>query len=170
MWGIYGILLHNGQVGMNDKANGLFKAFLFVGVAYFLVAIIAPFLLLVVRGANWSYPIPGVSWSIVAGVAGAIGAFGVLLAFASGGKPAVVMSIVFAGAPVINAVIAIALHPPQTKINPLFWLGIAFAALGGFMVTKFKPGPSAPSKPAAPTAQVAHASETAATTSAAPTH
>jgi hypothetical protein len=154
MWGLYGILLHNGQTGMNDKANGLFKAFLFVGVAYFLVAIIAPFLLLVLRGANWKYPMDGVSWSIIAGVAGAIGAFGVLLAFAAGGKPPVVMSIVFAGAPVINAVIAIALHPPAEgvgSIKPAFWLGILLAAVGGFMVTKFKPGPTA----AAPAKQVA---------------
>jgi hypothetical protein len=161
MWGLYGILLHNGQTGMNDKANGLFKAFLFVGVAYFLVAIIAPFLLLVLRGANWKYPIDGVSWSIIAGVAGAIGAFGVLLAFAAGGKPPVVMSIVFAGAPVLKAVVAIALHPPAGgvgTIKPQFWLGIALAALGGFMVTKYKPAPSAPhAKPiaAAPAAQPA---------------
>src|SRR4051812_44320829 len=156
MWGLYGILLHNGQTGMNDKANGLFKAFLFVGVAYFLVAIIAPFLLLVLRGANWKYPIDGVSWSIIAGVAGAIGAFGVLLAFAAGGRPPVVMSIVFAGAPVINAVIAIALHPPAGgvgTIRPQFWLGILLAALGGFMVTKYKPAPSGP----APAKQVAAA-------------
>lgn len=156
MWGLYGILLHNGQSGMNDKANGLFKAFLFVGVAYFLVAIIAPFLLLVLRGANWKYPLDGVSWSIIAGVAGAIGAFGVLLAFAAGGKPPVVMSIVFAGAPVLNAIVAIALHPPAGgvgTIKPQFWFGILLAALGGFMVTKYKPGPAGP----APARQVAAA-------------
>jgi hypothetical protein len=171
MWGLYGILLHNGQTGMNDKANGLFKAFLFVGVAYFLVAIIAPFLLLVLRGANWKYPIDGVSWSIIAGVAGAIGAFGVLLAFAAGGKPPVVMSIVFAGAPVLNAVVAIALHPPAGgvgTIKPQFWLGICLAALGGFMVTKYKPAPSAAAhaKPVA----TAPAGEPAATTPAGQAH
>jgi hypothetical protein len=97
------------------------------------------------------------SWSIVAGVAGAIGAFGVLLAFAAGGKPPVVMSIIFAGAPVINAVVALMLHPPHgglRTIDARFWLGIIFAAAGGFMVTKFKP---APPKPAAPVAAVASA-------------
>ena len=47
------------------------------------------------------------------GLAGAGGAFGVLLAFGSGGSPASVMTIVFAGAPVINALVALMIHPPQ---------------------------------------------------------
>ena len=41
-WGLYGIFLHMGQVGMSDPANGRYKAFLFVGVAYFLTAVLAP--------------------------------------------------------------------------------------------------------------------------------
>ena len=30
-WGCYGILLHTGQMGMQDPVNGRYKAFLFVG-------------------------------------------------------------------------------------------------------------------------------------------
>jgi hypothetical protein len=59
------------------------------------------------------------------------------------------MSIVFAGAPVVNAIVALALHPPEGgwgTIKPQFYLGIVLAALGGFMVTYFKPG--VPPKPA----------------------
>ena len=41
-WGLYGPLLHTGQMGMQDKVSGRFKAFLFVGVAYVLVAVLAP--------------------------------------------------------------------------------------------------------------------------------
>ena len=33
-WGLYGIFLHTGQVQMGDPANGRYKAFLWVGVAY----------------------------------------------------------------------------------------------------------------------------------------
>ena len=39
-WGVYGVLLHSGQVAMADPVNGRYKAFLFVGVAYTLTAVI----------------------------------------------------------------------------------------------------------------------------------
>jgi hypothetical protein len=159
-WGVYGVFLHNGQTKMQDPDNGLFKAFLFVGAAYFLVAIIAPFLMLVLRGANWKYPVDGMGWSLIAGVVGAVGAFGVLLAFKSGGIPPVVMAIVFSGAPIVNAFVSLSQHPPKGgwgAISPLFWAGIALAAVGGFMVTRYKPAPAAPAKKA-PAAEVTHAS------------
>jgi hypothetical protein len=143
-WGLYGILLHTGQMAMADKTNALYKSFLFVGLAYFLTAVLAPLAMLVVRKATWTFPAAGMGWSLVAGIAGAIGAFCVLLAFAADGKPGVVMSIVFAGAPVVNAVVAILLHPPEggiSSIKPQFFLGILLAALGGFLVTIYKPVP-----------------------------
>ena len=111
-WGLYGILLHGGQVGMADPTNGRYKAYLFVGIAYFLVAVLAPLAILVATGADWNLPAKGITWSLVAGIAGAVGAFGVLLAFGAKGTPAVVMSIVFAGAPIVNAIVSMALHPP----------------------------------------------------------
>src|SRR5262245_49242146 len=111
-WGVYGIFLHTGQVGMADPVNGRYKAFLFVGIAYFLTAVLAPLAMLVVRRASWAFPAAGAWWSLLAGIVGAIGAFGVLLAFGAKGTPTVVMSIVFAGAPVVNAIVALILHPP----------------------------------------------------------
>jgi hypothetical protein len=160
-WGLYGILLHNGQVAMADKTNGLYKAFLFVGVAYFITAILAPLGMLVARKADWSFPTAGMGWSLVAGIAGAIGAFFVLMAFANGGKPGVVMAIVFGGAPVVNAVVALLLHPPQGgwgTIKPQFYVGILLAALGGYLVTFYKPAPPKPaSAPAAATTAVKQA-------------
>ena len=71
-WGVYGVFLNMGGKGMADPANGLFKAFLFVGLAYFFVAVLAPLLLLVVRGASWNYPPEGMAWSLVAGIAGCV--------------------------------------------------------------------------------------------------
>jgi hypothetical protein len=149
-WGLYGIALHAGQTAMADKSNALYKSFLFVGLAYFLTAVLAPIAMLVARKANWNFTTSGMGWSLFAGTLGAIGAFCVLLAFAYGGKPGVVMSIVFAGAPVVNAVTALVLHPPPggvKSLDPRFYLGIILAALGGFLVTKFKPAPT-PAKPA----------------------
>src|SRR5215211_2546403 len=110
-WGVYGIFLHTGQMGMGDPVNGRYKAFLFVGIAYFLTAVLAPLALLMARGASWDYPAKGMTWSLIAGIVGAIGAFGVLLAFGAKGTPAVVMSIIFAGAPIVNAIVAIIQHP-----------------------------------------------------------
>jgi drug/metabolite transporter (DMT)-like permease len=142
-WGVYGIFLHSGQMEMKDAVNGRYKAFLFVGLAYFLTAVLAPLAVLIFRGADWNYPKSGMAWSLVAGIAGALGAFCVLLAFGAKGTPAVVMSIVFAGAPVVNAVVAVWQHPPAggfSSIKPQFFLGIALAALGGCLVTLYKPG------------------------------
>jgi len=156
-WGVYGAFLHTGQSNMShtsgaDPSVARYKAFLFVGIAYFLTAVLAPLLLLMLKGAAWSdYSGKGMAWSLIAGIVGAIGAFGVLLAFGAGGKPGVVMSIVFAGAPVVNAAYTLWQHPPSGGVSTIKWqffLGIIMAALGGALVTYFKPPPSgAPAKP-----------------------
>src|SRR5438067_6110936 len=86
-WGVYGIFLHTGQVGMADPVNGRYKAFLFVGIAYFLTAVLAPLVVLKMNGAAWAFPASGAWWSLIAGIVGAIGAFGVLLAFGAAPKP-----------------------------------------------------------------------------------
>ena len=159
-WGVYGIFLHTGQIAMGDPINGRYKAFLFVGIAYFLTAVLAPLAVLVMKGATWTFPQRGLWWSLIAGIVGAIGAFGVLLAFGAKGTPAVVMSIVFAGAPVVNAVYSLYLHPPAGglgTIKPQFFLGIILAAVGGCLVTLYKPNPpvkpkAAVQQPAAPKA------------------
>ncbi|PWU11508.1 MAG: hypothetical protein C5B50_23260 [Verrucomicrobia bacterium] len=150
-WGLYGAFLHSGQMGMNDPINGRYKAFLCVGLAYFVTAILAPLAMLFFRGASWSFGSGGVAWSLIAGVAGAAGAFGVLLAFGAKGAPAVVMSIVFAGAPVVNALYSLSQHPPAGGWQKLPWqfvLGILLAAAGGCLVTLYKPAPATSAKPA----------------------
>ncbi len=146
-WGTYGIFLHSGQVAMGDAANGRYKAFLFVGIAYFITAVLAPLAVLIFNKATWAFPVKGMWLSLIAGTVGAIGAFGVLLAFGAKGTPPVVMSIIFAGAPVVNAVIALTMHPPAGgwgSIKPQFYAGILLAALGGTLVTLYKPGPGKP--------------------------
>ena len=144
-WGFYGVLLHSGQVAMSDPAQGRYKAFLLVGVAYFLTGVLAPLFVLIRSGATWSFPAHGILWSFLAGIVGAAGAFCVLLAFGAGGSPSVVMAIVFAGAPIVNAIVALSLHPPTGGWASLRWqfiAGILLAALGGFLVTNYKPTPA----------------------------
>ena len=150
-WGVYGVFLHTGQTNMADVANGRYKAFLFVGVAYFLTAVLAPLAMLLMNGAEMKFPVAGMTWSLIAGIVGAIGAFCVLLAFGAKGTPSAVMSIVFAGAPIVNTLVAFATHPPRdgmSSIKPLFILGILLAAAGGFLVMKNAPRDQPPSKPA----------------------
>jgi drug/metabolite transporter (DMT)-like permease len=141
-WGMYGICLHSGQVQMADPEFGRYKAFFFVGIAYLLTAVLAPAGLLLVRGAEWSFTGPGVAWSLVAGVVGAVGAFSVLLAFGAKGTPAVVMSLVFAGAPIVNALVSVAMHNLWSHVRWPFVVGIAMAAVGAYLVVSFKPAPT----------------------------
>jgi drug/metabolite transporter (DMT)-like permease len=151
-WGVYGIFLHTGQTTMQDPVNGRYKAFLLVGVAYFLTAVLAPLAVLWLRGSTWDFAPAGMGWSLLAGIVGAIGAFCVLLAFGAGGTPSVVMTIVFAGAPVVNALVALAMHSPAGGLAGLRWqfvVGILLAALGGGLVTLYKPTPARTSMPAA---------------------
>ncbi len=142
-WGLYGVFLHSGQMGMSDPINGRYKAFLFVGIAYLITAVVGPMIMLLANGASWSIPAKGMTWSLLAGIVGALGAFCVLLAFGAKGTPSVVMSIVFAGAPIVNAIVALALHPPAGGWSALRWqfiAGILLAALGGYLVTLYRPG------------------------------
>src|SRR5205085_9180753 len=84
-WGVYGVLLHKCQLNIADPANGRYKAFLFVGIAYFLTAVLAPLFVLFMNKASFVFPTKGLWWSLIAGIFGAAGAFGVLLAFGSKG-------------------------------------------------------------------------------------
>jgi hypothetical protein len=149
-WGVYGVILHKGRghmpMGPETPHAGL-KAFLFVCIAYAAIGIISA-LLLKLRGSNWSFTGAGVSWSFVAGAAGAVGAFTLVLALGAaspiykGASAAAVMPIVFAGAPIINTLTAMLLHPPQGGLRSLpmpFILGCILAAAGAFLVARFAP-------------------------------
>jgi hypothetical protein len=149
-WGVYGVILHKGRgympMGPEAPHAGL-KAFLFVCVAYALIGVAAA-AMLKVRGSNWSFTGQGVNWSLIAGAAGAVGAFTLVLALGAaspiykGAAAAAVMPIVFAGAPVVNTVTAMALHPPEGGFKSLpvpFLLGCVMAALGAFLVAKYAP-------------------------------
>lgn len=149
-WGVYGVILHKGRgympMGAETPHAGL-KAFLFVCLAYALIGV-ATLATLKARGSNWTFTPAGIQWSVVAGAAGAIGAFALVLALGAasqiykGAAAAAVMPIVFAGAPVVNTIVAMALHPPEGGLKSLpmpFVLGCVMAACGAFLVAKFAP-------------------------------
>ena len=127
-WGLYGVFLHSGQLAMKDPEFGRYKSFLFVGIAYFVIAVLAPLVLLKLQGSNFNFPGRGIWVSLIAGALGAIGAFGILLAFGAKGTPTVVMAIVFAGAPIVNAIVASWMHPPKGGLADL--LKLPFHVMG----------------------------------------
>lgn len=168
-WGVYGVILHKGRglmpgvtpPGPEAPHAGL-KAFLLVCVAYAVIGIAAA-LLLKLRGSNWSFTGSGITWSFIAGMTGAIGAFTLVLALGAaaaiykGAAPAAVMPIVFGGAPVVNTLVAMWMHPPAGGLKALpapFLVGIVLAASGAYLVAKFAPtNTGAAAKPAAAPAQ-----------------
>ena len=139
--GIFGVLTHAGQKAMADSANGQYKVLLFAGVGYSLVAIVGSGVMLATTSAQWSFPIKGLGLGILAGIAVVGVIFCNLLAFAARGSPVVVVSIGVAGAPVLNAAIAITLYPPAPgSLRWEFIFGIAAATIGGYMITVYRPG------------------------------
>lgn len=126
-WGTYIPTLHRGQLALGGSG---IHAFLLVGVAYLLVAIAVPGAM-VARAGSWNvFTSSGVAFTMAAGVLGAVGALGIVLALVNGGKPSVVPPLVFAGAPVVSVFVAMLYNPPRESPSPLFFLGIVMAAAG----------------------------------------
>jgi len=134
-WGLYGASLHKGQVELGNPL----RALLCVGVAYFLIGVIVPAVALQSQGELRNFNMTGTLTATAAGALGAIGAVCIIYAFRAGGLPTYVMPIVFGGAPVINVLTTLALHPPKSAVNPLFFLGVVMAAAGAGMVLYFRP-------------------------------
>ena len=142
-WGAYIPTIHSGQHGFitaDSTAKGPMRAFMFVGVAYFLMAILVPgVLIFVTKQEPAVFPVKGIGWSTLAGALGALGALGVILALTSGGKPYTVPPLVFAGAPVMSVIVGMMLHPPKSMPTWQFYAGILLAAAGVSLILRFKP-------------------------------
>lgn len=134
-WGAYGPVLHRGQA-----AFGPHRALLCVGFAYFLVGVLVPFLTLWWQDQLHGFNARGAAFSTAAGVLGALGAVCIIWSFQTGGKPLYVMPLVFAGAPMVNAIVTMALHPPQWRtIHPLLVVGFFCAAAGAWLILRYVP-------------------------------
>ncbi len=135
-WGTYIPTLHKGQVALNGSGV---HAFLLVGVAYLLVAIAGPGVI-IARAGSWDVFTPsGVGFTVGAGVLGAVGALGIVFALVNGGRPTVVPPLVFAGAPLVSVFVANLYNPAQNSPSPVFYLGLVMAAAGVGLVMAFRP-------------------------------
>jgi hypothetical protein len=134
-WGAYGVLLHQGQVILRNPL----KALLCVGVAYFLIGVLVPVATLAAQGELGGFDSRGLMTATVAGALGAIGAACIIWAFRTGGLPVIVMPLVFGGAPVVNVLLSMVMHPPKTAPSPLLYLGFVLASVGAGMVLYYRP-------------------------------
>ncbi|HEX6963251.1 MAG TPA: hypothetical protein VF175_15395 [Lacipirellula sp.] len=169
-WGVYLPTLHQGQVAMSTISGSpaRLRPFVCVGLAYFLVGVIVPAVLLKLRGENGYWSTRGIIWSLAGGTLGAIGALGIIMAFNFGGRPVYVAPLVFGGAPVVNAFLTIYLARRMREIGPLFLTGLTMVLLGSVTVLWSAPHkPSAASKAAAADGESADAAPAARTASAA---
>ncbi|HYY57188.1 MAG TPA: hypothetical protein VE842_07620 [Pyrinomonadaceae bacterium] len=134
-WGLYGPALHRGQVALGSPL----RALLCVGVAYFLIGVLVPLAGLWYQGELGGFTMKGSLSATLGGALGAAGAICIIFAFKYGGLPTYVMPLVFAGAPLVNVLFSIWLHPPKAAPNPLLYLGFVLASLGAGLVLYFKP-------------------------------
>src|SRR5207248_1172696 len=104
------------QGGKELKSS--YAAILCVGVAYFVIAVLLPVLILWARGRVPAWNGRGIAFATMAGAAGALGALCVVFAtFEWSGDRLYVAPVIFALAPVINTIVS------------LFWQPAAGAAL-----------------------------------------
>lgn len=152
-WGVYVPVLHEGQAAMGGSSpkDGAVRAFLCVGIAYFLTAVVIPLIVLAMGWAgnesleftdkNGDLNTRALTFSTLGGVAGAAGALCIIFSIKFGGLPLYVAPLVFAGAPIINAIVSVIWKWKPYYADPsmqrgwlLFGAGILLAAIGAGLV------------------------------------
>ena len=173
-WGTYVPLIAFG--GKNLSAPGFpfagrYAAFLCVGVAYFVIAVVFPL------ARSWSVgePIPsksvGIIFASLAGVAGALGALGVIFATANA-QPEdriYIAPLIFCLAPLLNNVVSLFWHPtgdnpfhfstPEKMPSWKLFVGVVFVGIGAGLILFSKE--EMEQKPASPPANVAPSTDIA---------
>lgn len=150
-WGLYGPTLSNARAPM--KEWGPFKPYVFIGVAYLVIAIVGGAIMMKLGPAvglpqdDFDYSgskFAAAKWGFLAGTLGALGAM--FLTFAvvkTRGNPALVMPIVFGGAVTVNAIASYVKLSDRSGVNPLMWVGMALVAVGIYFVASHTPhGPA----------------------------
>ena len=152
-WGVYVPVLHQGQAAMGggNPSAGAVRAFLCVGIAYFVTAVVIPLIVLQLNVAggetidfkakDGSFNTTAIAFSTMGGIAGAAGALCIIFSIKFGGAPLYVAPLVFAGAPIVNAIVSVIWHWKPYYTDPLLrqgWLlfgaGILLAAIGAGLV------------------------------------
>lgn len=147
-WGTYGPILSKGHHQM--ATEGRLRPFICVGVAYFLVAIVGPIVVMYTlgidkgKGIMHHWTAQGIIWSTVAGAVGALGAFTLIMALGAGGprSPGYVMPIVFGFAPVISTFTTMWMNKLLDQISPFFAAGLILVVAGAITILFTAPKPA----------------------------
>jgi hypothetical protein len=118
------------------------RPFLCVGIAYFVMAVAVPLLLLLVISKSGQWNQSGVLWSLAGGAAGAMGALGIIYAFNFGGKPIFVMPLVFGLAPIMNTLTTLTENNSWGRIDYKFVIALLITILGAVTVLVTAPKPA----------------------------
>jgi uncharacterized membrane protein len=143
-------------MGHGKPGDGAVRAFLCVGLAYFVTAVLIPIIALAfglagneslefnAKAAEGETPqlnTYAIGFSTLGGIAGAAGALCIIFSIKNGGPPLYVAPLVFAGAPIVNAIVSVLWHPPEelgkSEYLPgwiMFIAGILLAAAGAGLV------------------------------------
>ena len=150
-WGCYGPTIGNAQAPRIDGRPlwTPFKPYVFIGIAYLVIAIAGGLVMMKIKGDTFSYSgqhFATAKWGFLAGALGAAGALCLTTAMmTSRGNALLVMPIVFGGAVSVTALVsALRLHG-ETTINPLLWVGMVLTVIGVVIVAMNTPHGHAPS-------------------------
>lgn len=145
-WGTYGPVLAESRAFLKSP----FKPYVAIGIAYLVWGIGGGILGMLYKKDDFSFTGPGALWGLAAGSLGAFGAFTLTLAMFSGGKPFVVMPIVFGGAVTVSALVAVWKERGHVDVNPLLWVGMVGIVVCTVLVAYHTPhtAPASPAKAA----------------------
>lgn len=142
-WGLYGPVLAYSRTDLKSP----FKPYVAIGLAYLVWGIGGGIVGMIYKGDNFSFTGPGALWGLAGGTLGAWGAFTLTLAMFGGGKPFVVMPIVFGGAVTVSALYSFMTESKDVHVNPMLWVGVAGILVSTVIVARFTPHPKPPTAP-----------------------
>jgi len=172
-WGCYGPTIGNAQTPRVDGRPLLppegwtpFKPYVFIGIAYLVIAIAGGLLMMKMKGDSFNYSgthFPTAKWGFLAGTLGAAGALCLTTAMmTSRGNALLVMPIVFGGAVSVTAIVSIIRLNGHATINPMLWAGMLLTVVGVVLVAMNTPHAHAPTPTSTTQAEIAAESDQAA--------
>jgi drug/metabolite transporter (DMT)-like permease len=151
-WGAYVVTIDHGrkEIASNGMppANAGMWAFLFIGLAYCVLAVIVPGIFLMTHKADPTkvgpFNMHGAVLSTVAGLLGAAGALCIVFAVGNARRMSpqaalFVAPLVFSFAPIVNCLISLIWDKPEKVPSPMFFVGLLLAAGGAALVLIYKP-------------------------------
>lgn len=170
-WGMYGPAIANARSTGKPPEWSPFKPYVFIGVAYLVIAIIGGLVAMKLKGDTFHFSgthAAARNWGFIGGSLGAAGALFLTSAVVySKGNTALVMPIVFGGAVTVNGLVSWNKFRTNTDItiSSYLWVGMALVFAGVVLVAINTPHGPPKKKPAESTIPAVAAGENSDSTS-----